>query len=290
MCFLIFSYSIVYNLTGQELFRPDPYRAEFITTDYEHFWHAYDSLDISDVNPFEGYLQRASPGLAPLVQYIDVNLFYETVVTRKKDYLKTKDVIDDLGGTLKRVEASYAALEYWYPDAVYPPVFFAVGMFTVGGTISENGLLVGVELLEDVDALHGLVAHELIHFQQQVKGEPNLLTQSIIEGSADFIGELISGVHVNLEAFEYGETHETSLCQEFKEIMKGDDFEDWLYGTSGKDNRPKDLGYWIGYKIVESYYHKQKNKRAAISGILNIDDTQKFLEISGYLNAFNDEE
>ena len=118
-------------------------------------------------------------------------------------------------------------------------------------------------MLDGVEDLHGLIAHELIHFQQQIIGEENVLTQSIIEGSADFIGELISGVHVNPEAYEYGEAHEVALCKEFQDIMYEQDYQDWLYGTSGKDDRPNDLGYWMGYKIVVSYYAKQSNKRAA---------------------------
>ena len=287
---LLLSYAIISSMTGQESFSPDPYHAEFITSDYEHFWQAFDSLDISDSNPFEVYLKKASAGLQPMVQYIDAEIFYNTVLDRREDYTKTKGALTKLKSTQKRVEASYAALEYWYPDAVFPPVFFAVGMFTVGGTISENGLLIGAELLDGVEGLHGLIAHELIHFQQQIHGEENLLTQSIIEGSADFIGELISGVHVNLEAYEYGQAHEAALCREFQDIMHEQDYQDWLYGTSGKDDRPNDLGYWMGYKIVESYYAKQSNKRAAISTILNINDTQRFLELSGYLESCRDKE
>ena len=31
---------------------------------------------------------------------------------------------------------------------------------------------------------------------------------------------------------------------------------DWFNETSGKDNRPNDLDYWIGYEILRAYFTK----------------------------------
>jgi len=286
LAFVLFTLGSCLSSLAQSDFSKDPYSANFVTSDYDNFWEIFDNLEEAKGNPFELYLESASDGLRPMVQYIDVDALHNTVLNRKSDYIRSRPVISNINDKLKRVEASYAALEYWYPDAVFPPVYFAVGMFTVGGTISENGLLIGAEMLQNVDGLHGLVAHELIHFQQHISGSQNLLSQSITEGSADFIGELISGLHINLDAFAYGEEHENSLCSEFVQVMFSDDYEDWLYGTTGKDDRPNDLGYWIGYKITEAYFDKQQNKRAAISSILNISDTEDFMKASGYLDAY----
>jgi uncharacterized protein YjaZ len=130
------------------------------------------------------------------------------------------------------------------------------------------------------------VAHECIHFQQNVGSRLNLLGQSIYEGSADFVGELISGRHTNPAAFEYGDEHEDELCREFVTKMNGEDFTDWLYGTSKKDNRPNDLGYWIGYKIAKSYFEKATDKKQAVYDILNIKDYNEFLKKSGYLAKY----
>jgi len=112
------------------------------------------------------------------------------------------------------------------------------------------------------------------------------LTQVMIEGSADFVGELISGEHINQEAFSYGEEHEDRLCKEFVELMNGTDYTNWLYGTSGHDNRPRDLGYWMGYKITEAYFNKQQDKKEAIKHILTIDDPIQFVKSSGYLDSY----
>ena len=93
---LLLSYAIICSMTGQESFSPDPYHAEFITSDYEHFWQAFDSLDISDSNPFEVYLKKASAGLQPMVQYIDAEIFYNTVLDRREDYTKTKGALNSI--------------------------------------------------------------------------------------------------------------------------------------------------------------------------------------------------
>ena len=198
-------------------------------------------------------------------------------------------MLQNLGTKEKRIKAIYAAMKYWYPDAVFPPIYFVVGRFNTGGTVSEAGLLLGTEMLKNLDGLPGLVAHELIHFQQKITGDNNLLKQSIMEGSADFIGELISGDFINSIPFKYGELHNDSLCREFVLILGEENVNDWLYGTSGKDDRPNDLGYWMGYKITEAYFNKQEDKLQAIHNIINIKDPFMFLRESGYLDNFIDE-
>ena len=133
-----------------------------------------------------------------------------------------------------------------------------------------------------------IVAHELIHFNQNYPNKKyTLLEQSIKEGSANFIGELISGKHINESAFKYGNENEKQLCSEFVELMDGFNYHGWLYGSKGKKKgRPNDLGYWIGYKICESYYKNNNNKEEVIRDILNIQNFHDFLEISGYLTLY----
>ena len=62
--------------------------------------------------------------------------------------------------------------------------------------------------------------------------------------------------------------------------------QDWLYGTNGKDDRPNDLGYWIGYEIVKTYFDKMEDKKLAVNHILNIDNYAIFLKESGFLKDY----
>ena len=68
--------------------------------------------------------------------------------------------------------------------------------------------------------------------------------------------------------------------------MNSTSYIDWLYGTSKKDARPNDLGYWMGYQIVAQYFAKATDKKQAIYDILNIKDYGEFLKKSGYLDSF----
>lgn len=287
--FIVFLFlGIIQSTIGQENYSDTPSEAKFITEDVERFWQAFDNMDSLGAKAFDIYIENGTAGVKGFLKYRIENAkaLYKTVKKRKNDYLKSRYVLNDLETKKQEIIKIYTALEELYPDAVFPPIYFVVGRFNSGGTVSEAGLIIGTEMLENLDGLPGLVAHELIHYQQNLKGKRTLLYQSLNEGSADFLGELISGINTNKEAFEYGEAHSESLKKEFVQRMNKKKLIDWLYETSGKDDRPNDLGYWIGYKITKSYYDKQKDKKEAVHQILNIDDPLEFTKKSGYLKEY----
>ena len=277
------------SITAQENFSNDPLKAEFVTEDVDRFWKAFDEMEKTGKNTFQAYIDNGTIGLKGFIdnRILGADSLYTMVQSRKTDYLKSRDLLEGLESKRKKIRSIYAAMKYWYPEAVFPPIYFVVGRFNSGGTVSEDGVILGVEKQNDLEGLPGLVAHELIHFQQVNLGQDeSLLFQAIIEGSADFIGELISGEQINGMAFKYGEAHSEALSKEFVELMNKKNYSDWLYGTSGKDNRPNDLGYWMGYKITESYFYKQQDKVKAIHDILHLENPQAFLKASGYLDAY----
>jgi hypothetical protein len=94
--------------------------------------------------------------------------------------------------------------------------------------------------------------------------------------------ELAAGEHSgNKEMYAYGNSHTKELWEEFKSRMNQNDWTGWLYYQRDK-SRPKDLGYWMGYKICKSYYEKASDKQQAIHDILNIQDFKKFIELSEF--------
>jgi len=286
--FLILTIGFYHSSNGQNDYSNNPLDAKLVTEDVNRFWTAFNKIDELGSNTFNEYIEKGSYGLKGFIsdRIINSDSLYNMVISRKEDYLKSKNVLNTLDSKRKRIRAIYASLKYWYPNAVFPPVYFVVGRFNSGGTVSGTGIIIGTEMLKDLEGLPALIAHELIHFQQKSKEDSNLLLQSLIEGSADFFGELISGEQMNSIAFQYGEMHQDTLCKEFVLLMKQKKYEDWLYGTSGKDKRPNDLGYWIGYKITEAYFNRQEDKRQAIYSILHITDPYKFLKESGFLNKY----
>jgi uncharacterized protein YjaZ len=126
------------------------------------------------------------------------------------------------------------------------------------------------------------VSHELIHFQQRYPSGP-LLEHAFMEGSADFIGELISGRQINNEAHRYGIAHEAELWREFSTHFDNKDYFPWMYGRP-TDGKPNDLGYFIGYRIAQAYYNKAADKTQAIRDIITArgGHVRELLAMSGY--------
>jgi len=270
----------------------DPLRASFVTRDITNFWEAFDKIDAEpQINPFEHiYLKQGSAGVQAFTKGRIENAasLLTTVRERKNDYEKARLNSLRMLDNEKQCRAAFMALKYLYPKAVYPNVYFVVGRFNSGGHSNPKGLIIGAEMIQSA-AVPYVVAHELIHYQQDSvpKKSLDLLAACINEGSADFIGELISGGGPNRQTHSYGNANEAKLWLEFKEIMDDrQDSHDWMYNYKSKNGYPPDLGYWIGYKITESYYNKASDKKKAISDILHIVDFRKFLDESGYALKF----
>ncbi len=181
-------------------------------------------------------------------------------------------------------------------------MYFLIGRMTSGGTYSGRGLYIGTEMygrgpgvsldgLSDwhravigkADDLPHIVAHELVHFQQTNRSAtPNLLEQSLSEGSADFIAELVSGDHINAAAHAYGLEHECALWREFEPRMAGSDLSGWLYDAEKAQDHPADLGYFIGYRIAAAYYGNATDTRVALRDIRGARPALEVLRDSGY--------
>jgi uncharacterized protein YjaZ len=58
------------------------------------------------------------------------------------------------------------------------------------------------------------------------------------------------------------------------------DLANWLYNTT--PGKPGDLGYWVGYRIVKTYYQRAPDKRQALRDILEMTDPKAFLAKSGW--------
>ena len=157
----------------------DPESARLVFDDLPRFWRAFD-----EIHSFADTMIRPTTlGLSQTIQ-----------------------------SDVRTAMRSFAQL---YPDAVFPDVYFCLGAMATGGTIGQHGLFIGVELFTDgatsphselspwqssvirpPSLLPAIVAHEVTHYQQKVHGG-TLLAQSILEGSADFVSELVTGMTVN---------------------------------------------------------------------------------------------
>lgn len=191
--------------------------------------------------------------------------------------------------------------EKLYPQAIFPDIYYTVGCFNAGGTSSPFGLIIGAEMhtraensdltnfnnweknvVRDFSNLPLIIIHELVHIQQN-NNYNNLLGNSIYEGAADFVSELICGSHINQYIHNWADEHEVKVWEEFKTEMYENNSSNWIGNADRAKDKPADLGYYVGFKICESYYNNQTDKTKAINDILSISDWNDFYLKSGYM-------
>jgi tetratricopeptide (TPR) repeat protein len=294
--------------------RSDPDNARFVTTDIERFWRAYDKAmaDTPDQRAAvfqHEYIDAGSVGLKDFARSGRANAktLAKIVESHKNFYKAIRSITSGIHHQRAETTAAFRKLKQLYPEATFPDSYFVIGQLQSGGTASQNGLLMGAEMftrsantptaeLSDwqkgaimrQDEIPALVAHEAIHFQQKFSSPGSLLCSCLQEGSADFIGELVSGRMIvrMQQAHGWANARERELWEEFQKEMDGRDTSRWLYGASGKGGRPVDLGYWMGYKISEAYYKNAADKKQAIRDTLLMKDCKGYLKASGYAEKF----
>ena len=151
-----------------------------------------------------------------------------------------------------------------------------------------------VQVFAPINHIHNIVLHEQAHFQQQPpkNNDYNLLYNAINEGAAVFLVDVVTngegvtnGGAVSRNALKHGNAHEQEVWQRFKEDMLGYDQSEWFYNADSKE-WPKDMGYYVGYKICKYYYDNAKDKKLAIKKILEVTDPNEFLKRSKYESKF----
>jgi hypothetical protein len=289
----------------------DPNAAQIVTSDIDLFWKAYDLVKPeNDLIVFrDQYLRKGSIGLKEFTRarISSSCALVDAIEKHPKYYASLRERSLKADSYEDSIRASFRKLKELYNGAVFPDVYFLIGRLNSAGTLTEEGLFIGVDMfgrspstpveelsdwhkavIKPIEDIPFLVAHELIHYQQKYpKGEPTLLATAIGEGSADFIGELISGKTSTDHLHKYGNSRERELWAKFKQQMDGKDVSNWLYQGDQAKDRPADLGYYIGYKICESYYKQATDKKQAIKDILEIQDFKQFLKASKYERKFD---
>jgi uncharacterized protein YjaZ len=162
----------------------------------------------------------------------------------------------------------------------------------VGVGSPATGIQIGLEALCATDWLDpnvedrfvSVIAHEYIHVQQALalvdKEQPTVLEGSLMEGAAEFASELIVGkaAYDRFRAATSG--RERDIETAFLADLDQTDLSRWLYNSTPQE--PGDLGYWVGARIVKTYYRNATDKRQALREILEMTDPKAFLERSGW--------
>jgi hypothetical protein len=265
--------------------------------DVQKFYHLYDQ---TDGHPTAEQLQRdyldsGSDGLHQFarLRHVTGARIADNIAKRPEMYSNARRCMSVLPGARKRLAVALAKLGRIDREAKFPPVTVVIGPGKPVGIGSPvTGVQIGLEALcattwltpKLEDRVVDSISHEYVHVEQVralVDDEhPTVLEGSLIEGAADFIGEMISGGLLYTQFAQMTKGREKEIETAFAADEEKKDLSKWLYNSTLE--KPGDLGYWVGYRIVKSYYQHSTDKRRALREIIHMADPRAFLAKSGW--------
>jgi hypothetical protein len=268
-----------------------------VTSDVDRFYAIYAA---SDGRPTadqlqRDYLDRGSEGLKHFarIRNITGERIAKAIADRPEIYVDARNCATVLPAARIRVGRALSLFSEMYADARFPAVTVSVGRGRPVAVAGPNdGINIGLEALcatafinPDVeDRFVRVMVHEFVHVQQDPtltdKPDPTVLEVSLVEGSAEFLTELLTGDVAYAYMADLVKGRELEIESKFQAEMGSTDLSDWLYNSSASN--PQDIGYWVGYRIVKAYYSKAKDKRQALKEILTMGDPHTLLAGSGW--------
>lgn len=241
------------------------------------------------------YIDTGSPGLRVFAEQRRTTgvRIADAIAKTPEIFSQARRCVEPLPNVRRRLTDALATLGRLYPDARFPPVTIAIGRGKpVGIGSAAGGVQIGLEALCATDFLNAnvedrfvhVIAHEFVHVQQPAETaeakNPTVLEASLMEGSAEFVTELISGnvAYAYFPAMVVG--REAQIETAFLADKDKRDLSEWI-GNSTPE-QPRELGYWVGYRIAKAYYQRAQDKRQALREILEMRDAEAFLAASGW--------
>jgi len=239
------------------------------------------------------YIDPGSPGLHHLSHVRNVNgeTIAKAIASHPQMFADARPCMAGLPRVRKRVVAALDTLARLYPKAEFPPVTVAVSRGKPVGEADATGVIIGLEatcaaayLNPNVeDRFVHEIAHEYVHVQQALQSpafyndqKPTVLQASLIEGTAEFVATLITheigfrSPYASADQAQNNEVETKFIADENKT-----DLSQWI--DNGTLATPGDSGYWVGYRIVKSYYEHAADKRRALHQIIEMKDARAFL-------------
>ncbi len=289
------------------------------TEDITNFWKAYDLIlktgDSLKQNRIiqQEYIAKGSKGLQGIMQarrytaaeYVTVikkyPMFWNSI---RNNTLKAGDYAGKIEAGIEKLREIYPALK---PSAIY----FTIGAFRTGGTTLSDRVLIGSEIAmadssvvvsefgknashlppyfatNPIKSLVFLNVHEYIHTQQSTTIGNSLLSQTMIEGAAEFIATVALHTDSPNEQIAFGRLHDEEIRKAYAKEMFSSNFDNWIWNSADNAFNMRDLGYYVGYAICEKFYRLSVDKKQAIKTLIELDYTHedtlsKFVEATHY--------
>jgi hypothetical protein len=271
--------------------------AAVVIEDVARFYRLYDDTDGQPTAERlqRDYLDAGSEGLRHFAQRRRVTgaRIADTLAKRPQLYANARRCMEVLPHVQARLRRALRRLGELYPEAQRPPVTIVVGPGKpVGIGYPDTGLQIGLEALCAVDWMNPdledrfvhVIAHEYAHVQLAPETanleQGTVLERSLTEGAAEFVAELISGSVAYAHFGPITRGREQEIETAFLADMASTDASRWLDNSTME--KPGDLGYWVGYRIVKAYYQRAPDKRRALGEILRMRNPKAFFAGSGW--------
>ena len=290
--------AVAHSQNRSPVSNPDEMRIVWV--DVDNFWRAYDRL-ASAKNTSDSlsilknyYLDVASPGLLAYADAAHATAadFLRSWRSHQRYLAAIRPATDNIGRQKPAILDAARRLQKAYPAATFPDLYLAIGKFEVGGTAFDNLLYIGAELkcatenaplqelrpdlrdgVKPVKELPTSCIHEIVHGQQQPKNYRTNLEGVLREGAAEYVAYRLTGKLGSPTAFAYGRQHEGALRQQFAKAADQPIAAKWFLATAdAATQQPGALGYFIGFRICESYYKQARDKEAALQTIISLSD------------------
>lgn len=289
--------------------------------DIGRFWAAYDAIKATP-NQAEKlrlirskYIDAGGPALHALMRarcYSDRE-YLEAIEKYPRFWASVRPLTLRSNEVVKTLNRDVAALQDLYPALKPATITYAIGILRTGGTTVDEKVLIGAELglaNETVDVselpepLRSRLAiyfksnpfgknahtnlHEYVHTQQQVTNG-TLLQQSVREGAAEVIAQLVAKTRPSLPLYSFGYENDAAIKKRFLIDMDTNNYSDWLWNNSKNLFGVSDLGYYVGYRIAKAYYDAAPDKKEAVRVLMemkydNPAEVKAFALKTGYLS------
>ncbi|MNM57854.1 hypothetical protein D3C81_690720 [compost metagenome] len=267
------------------------------TRDVERFYAIYDAADGKPTAEQlqRDYLDQGTDGLKHFasIRKITGERIAKAINDRPEIYVRARECVAALPAAKARVGSALNRFSELYSEAQFPPVTISVGRGRPVAVAGPNdGINIGLEALcattfinpNVEDRLVRVMVHEFIHVQQNPeltdKENPTVLDLSVVEGSAEFVTELLTGDVAYAYMANLVKGRELEIETKFQADMASTDLSNWLYNSTATN--PQDLGYWVGYRISQAYYSNAKDKRKALQELITMRDARTILDTSGW--------
>ncbi|MGA9853323.1 MAG: hypothetical protein WBR15_10380 [Gammaproteobacteria bacterium] len=289
---------------------PDPDQAEIVTSDVGHFWRAFDDAAKVPMAERAGvyakeYFDLGSQGLKDFTtgRIGSPEVFTQHVEENRAYYIKVRSQIREVVDQKPVIQAAFRRLKVLYPDIKFPKhVYFVVGRQHAAGISTDDGIILAAEMFATPPGtpysynktypsfVPFAVIHETIHFNQTFHPADNatLLQNVITEGTADFIASLALSeppIRQYTDRWQYGCRHEGALYARFEHEEDVTVLPPWMYDHHPDTGWPPDMGYWLGYRIDQTFYDHAANKTDALRSLLQVTDFKALLKVSSYPQA-----